>query len=70
MKKKITKVVDGIESINNELFDEMFVNELETRLETDPLLTNGLLDLMSSQDGGVQPLCQNCNIGYYCSHNE
>lgn len=69
MEKQITKAVDGIESINNELFDEMFINELETRLETDPLLTNGLLDLMSSQNGDIDALCIQCDTGNNCKNN-
>lgn len=45
-------------SLNENLFDEMFLQELETRLETDPLLPNGLVDLMD--DSSVNPLCT-CN---------
>lgn len=48
MKKQDEKIIDGIESVNNELYDDMYVNELENRLETDPLLSGGLLDLISS----------------------
>jgi len=47
-------------SLNENLFDEMFLQELETRLETDPLLPNGLVDLMD--DSSVNPLCT-CNNG-------
>lgn len=49
MKEKNVKTCfDGIDSISNDLCDEMFVNELEKRLETDPLIPNGLLDLVST----------------------
>lgn len=29
-------------SLNNELFDEMYIEKLEKRLETDPFLLNGV----------------------------
>lgn len=64
MEKKLPqKVINGIESINDELYDELFVNELEKRLETDPLLTNGLLDLISTDSMNPQTmsfLCEGC----------
>ena len=40
-------------SINN---NEMFLLELETRLETDPLLPSGLLELMN--DSEINPMCE------------
>lgn len=33
----------------------MFLQELENRLETDPLMPNGLVDLVG--DSSVSPLC-------------
>lgn len=59
------KNVNGIESINKDLYDEMYVNELETRLETDPLLANGLLDLVSSVNASpedIDLLCIACKM--------
>lgn len=40
---------------NDNLFSEMFLQELENRLETDPLMPNGLVDLVG--DSSVSPLC-------------
>lgn len=34
----------------------MFLLELETRLETDPLLPSGLLELMN--DSEINPMCE------------
>ena len=49
--------------MNDELCDELFVNELETRLETDPLLTNGLLDLVTTANAMSEgDWCLVCNI--------
>lgn len=62
-KTEIQNVVDGINSVNDELCDELFVNELETRLETDPLLTNGLLDLVTTTNAMSEgDWCLVCNI--------
>ena len=41
-------------SLNDNLFSEMFLQELENRLETDPLMPNGLVDLVG--DSSVSPL--------------
>jgi hypothetical protein len=37
-------------SLNENLYDEFFVKELESRLETDPLGMGGLVDLFDSQE--------------------
>ena len=58
MKKKD---IQGIESMNKDLYDEMYVNELESRLETDPLLANGLLDLVSSANAAPEDIDLLCN---------
>lgn len=67
MSRKENSVINGIESINNDLYDEMFVSELEKRLETDPLLTNGLLNLMTPDGNAsfesIDFLCE-CNTSY------
>ena len=44
MEKKSTELV----SLNSNLFDEMYLQKLEMRLETDPLVPNGLMDLMGN----------------------
>ncbi|MDR1181733.1 MAG: hypothetical protein LBL13_07125 [Bacteroidales bacterium] len=38
-----------LKSLNENLYDEFFVQELESRLETDPLAVGGLMDIFSSQ---------------------
>lgn len=48
-------VKNQIVSLNENLFNEMFLQKLESRLETDPLLPNGLLNLLD--DGDISPLC-------------
>lgn len=50
MKEK--KIESRIVPMNDEIYDGLFLEELEARLETDPLLPGGLLTLM---DGGVTP---------------
>lgn len=63
--------VTGIQSVNEELCDEMFVHELEKRLETDPLMANGLLDLVTTMDASAEDvdfLCITCNIDANNSH--
>lgn len=60
----LRKENDGIVSVNNELYDDVFVNELESRLETDPLMANGLLNLVSTVDAtsdDVDLLCWFCD---------
>lgn len=71
MKTNLKTSIDGIESVNDALCDEMFVNELENRLETDPLLTNGLLNLVATQDADADAdlLCFMCNSASNCQHN-
>lgn len=64
MKNEFKKAVNGIDSINNELYDDMSVNELEKRLETDPLLANGLLNLVSHNSMNpvdMDLLCDGCH---------
>lgn len=54
MEKKQIQLV----SLNNNLFDEMYLQKLEMRLETDPLLPNGFMDLMGNSLGACT-----CNDG-------
>lgn len=65
MKELKKNAVLGIKPMNENLCDEMFVHELEKRLETDPLMANGLLDLVTTMDAsseGTDLLCYKCNI--------
>lgn len=34
-------------SMNDRIYDEFYIQQLESRLETDPLMAGGLLDFMS-----------------------
>ncbi len=64
MKKNVERKIEGIDSISQELCDDFYVNELEKRLETDPLVTNGLLELVTTNDvglNGVNLLCSQCH---------
>lgn len=64
MKENKENVIEGINSINDELYDDMFLQELENRLETDPLISNGLLNLIStdvSSPEKIDFLCESCN---------
>lgn len=45
-----------IVSLNENLYDDFFVQELEARLETDPLIVGGLVDMFSGADT-PQPAC-------------
>lgn len=66
MEEKKTKII----SLNDNLFNEMYLQELESRLETDPLIPNGLIDLMGNaeiygctcNDGSVYDFCT-CDAG-------
>lgn len=64
MKQREEKVADILVSVNSDLCDEMYVQELEKRLETDPLITNGLLNFVAStSDAYAQSdWCIQCNI--------
>ena len=42
-------------SVNAGLYDDLFIQKLETRLETDPLGVGGLVDLIG--DNTVSPNC-------------
>lgn len=70
--KNSMSFLKGIDSeeftpMNTEL-SEFFVEELEQRLETDPLIVGGLLDLFSpndSLDGMTSARIDNCD-GFIC----
>ncbi|WP_302591070.1 hypothetical protein [uncultured Muribaculum sp.] len=44
------KLDERILSINDDLFDELYLQELENRLETDPLLPGGLIELVNADE--------------------
>lgn len=72
--KKIPQRTDSEEFIpmNTELSD-FFVEELEQRLETDPLIIGGLLDLFSTHNDQVGTVYMGCDInncdGQQCGQN-
>lgn len=69
--KKTSKGIDSAEftPMNTEL-SEFFVEELEQRLETDPLIVGGLLDLFSSShQDGIGSVSMACNINN-CDTNQ
>jgi hypothetical protein len=51
---------EEIISLNTDLYDEFFVQELESRLETDPLTLGGLMGLLE---------CNQCIDYCNCDHN-
>lgn len=68
--KKTPKRIDSEEltPMNTEL-SEFFVEELEQRLETDPLIVGGLLDLFtSSHQGEIGSVSLACNINNCDTH--
>lgn len=60
-----------ISSMNESLYDDFFINELETRLETDPLSVGSLFSLGEGLDTQVYSSCTGvveCGSNYYsCS---
>lgn len=36
-----------LKSMNDRIYDEFYIQQLESRLETDPLMAGGLFDFMS-----------------------
>lgn len=55
-------------SVNEELYDEFFVNEVENRLETDPLAISGLFNLNNTSEDHPVPYCfgdTNCDSEYH-----
>jgi len=62
---KDSKKENRIISMNDDLYDSMFLEELEVRLETDPLVPGGLLNLVdgvASADCGVDCDCNGVHI--------
>jgi hypothetical protein len=58
---KIDSVSKEMVSLNDQLYDDLFINELEKRLETDPLMGGGVLELFG---GGMeaQVACFTCTL--------
>jgi hypothetical protein len=50
-------------SLNEQLYNEFFIQELEARLETDPMAVAGLMD--SFMDASAMD-CFTCNICFSC----
>lgn len=46
-----------LRSLNDTLYDEFYLQELESRLETDPLLIGNRLDIDNQTAGDAEPLC-------------
>lgn len=44
-------------SMNEELYDDFFVNKVEERLETDPLAISGLFSLNNASEEQQVPYC-------------
>ena len=55
------KIDQGLVSLNAKLNDEVYVKELEQRLETDPLGVGGLIDFCQGHD---ITLFTECDKGY------
>lgn len=58
----VKKVNSDLASVNEGLYDELFIQKLENRLETDPLATGGLIDLINTEDPSTMDWClfNNC----------
>lgn len=57
-----------MESMNENLYDDFFVNEIENRLETDPLAINGLFNFSHTSENDVEPYCfwkTDCDTEYH-----
>lgn len=48
------KMEEGLVPMNETLCDSLYVKELESRLETDPLVAGGLVEFVS---GPIRPNC-------------
>lgn len=50
-----------LDSLNEKLYDDFYLEKLEKRLETDPLLHSGLFGMLSDDMAPVEPLDCFCN---------
>lgn len=65
---KEEKKNEEMESLNEELFDDIYLERLEERLETDPFLLNGIWDEMpdiDTMDCFCNPICEGFSCGIY-----
>ncbi|MBS5556838.1 MAG: hypothetical protein KHX27_10595 [Alistipes sp.] len=60
---KNNKMEDGLVSMTETLCDSLYVKELESRLETDPLVAGGLLQFMGD-NGDLEML--SCKKEFSC----
>ena len=59
MKKNLNA---DLASVNENLYDDLFIQKLETRLETDPLGVGGLVGLIDGSDAGLRGDCDRWNF--------
>ena len=55
--------------MNEALCDELYVQQLEERLETDPLMVGGLLDLLSTKssvNADLRCFDTSCGAEFHC----
>ncbi|MDR1898244.1 MAG: hypothetical protein LBR10_15815 [Prevotellaceae bacterium] len=65
-KKLLLAKNDELMSLNENLYDEFYIQELESRLETDPLAIGGILDMFSQDVSMAEGDC----VGYSsCGEN-
>lgn len=53
-------------SANESLYDDLFIQKLETRLETDPLGVGGLVDLMGGDASNIAMASNGCEGEFTC----
>ena len=59
---------DELVSLNDKLYDEFYVQELEKRLETDTLVVGGLLDFFSATESDVSSMMEDdCKTEFSCT---
>lgn len=58
---------EEMKSLNDDLFDDLYLEKLEERLETDPFLVNGLWNdaPLQSTDCFCNPICEGFECGIY-----
>lgn len=59
---------EEMNSLNNDLFDDLYLEKLEERLETDPFMLNGLWNEapdMQSTGCFCDPICEGFDCGIY-----
>lgn len=68
-KKEDRRNSKELKSLNENLYDEFYVQKLEKRLETDPLLLNGFFGSVNnhpiSENGFCSPICGEFNCLIY-----